>query len=73
MVRATKVYTVVLALIASACLVFAFEANSKADLASRQKRAWEAEVTQWRATTRDVLRQNRLHPNGPRTRQTQRP
>jgi uncharacterized membrane protein YgcG len=58
MVRTVKIYTLVLALITSACLVFAFEANNRADSAVRQKAAWEAEVTQWRATTRNVLRQN---------------
>jgi uncharacterized membrane protein YgcG len=58
MVRTVKIYTLVLALITSACLVFAFEANHRADAAARQKAAWEAEVTQWRATTRNVLRQN---------------
>ena len=40
MVRTVKIYTLVLALITSACLVFAFEANNRADSASRQKAAW---------------------------------
>ena len=59
MVRTVKIYTLVLALITSACLVFAFEANHRADAAERQRAAWQAEVAQWRATSREVLKQNR--------------
>ncbi len=40
MVRTVKIYTLVLALITSACLVFALEANNRADSAVRQKAAW---------------------------------
>ena len=59
MIRTVKIYTLVLALITSACLVFAFEANNRAASAIRQRVEWQAEVALADATSRDRPTQNR--------------